>query len=178
MIIYIHVKYSLFLYLYAAKVQSAMSNFHFEIFASFVLVRGVGIMGVICFHFQVDELLKNLHTKLTQIQFAMTKTGTLRTLRTLACHHLSPFLTSLLQYPVPYSRWMFLLITDYLLSVSVPEITVTLFFATQQVNVCVDSTLLATCLHSWLLQHVPPVSIPEITVTLSCALQQVNDLVD
>ena len=73
---------------------------------------------------------------------------------------------------------MFLLITNDLLSVSVPEITATLLFATQQVNVLVDYTLLALCLHSGLLQHVPPVSVPEITVTLSCALQQVNDLVD
>ncbi|KAK7115260.1 maestro heat-like repeat-containing protein family member 1 isoform X1 [Littorina saxatilis] len=52
---------------------------------------------------KVDELLKNLHNKLTQIQFSMTKTGTLRTLRTLASHHLALFLTSLLQYPVPFS---------------------------------------------------------------------------
>ncbi|XP_076448959.1 maestro heat-like repeat-containing protein family member 1 isoform X1 [Babylonia areolata] len=52
---------------------------------------------------KVSELLKNLHDKLSRIQFSMTKTGTLRTLRTLASHHLAPFLTALLQYPVPYS---------------------------------------------------------------------------
>ena len=75
-------KRSLDLHLHAAQVPSVM----------------------LCSHVQVDELLTNLHTKLTQIQFNMTKTGTLRTLRTLAGHHLSPFLTSLLHYPVPYSR--------------------------------------------------------------------------
>ncbi|KAK7500196.1 hypothetical protein BaRGS_00008419, partial [Batillaria attramentaria] len=52
---------------------------------------------------KVDELLRNLHKQLTRITCPQTKTGTLRTLRTLAGHHLNSFLTSLLQYPVPYT---------------------------------------------------------------------------
>ncbi|XP_025115241.1 maestro heat-like repeat-containing protein family member 1 isoform X3 [Pomacea canaliculata] len=52
---------------------------------------------------KVGELLKSLHAKLLEIQCPQTKTGTLRTLRTLASHHMPSFLNFLLQLPVPYS---------------------------------------------------------------------------
>ncbi|KAL3859489.1 hypothetical protein ACJMK2_009708 [Sinanodonta woodiana] len=53
---------------------------------------------------QVDYILGSLHEKLSQIQFAQTKTGTLRTIRTMAAHHLQPVLMSLLSYSLPFDE--------------------------------------------------------------------------
>jgi len=49
-------------------------------------------------------ILGSIHGKLFQIQFAQTKTGALRTIRTLAQHHLIPVLKSLLNYSLPYDE--------------------------------------------------------------------------
>ncbi|KAK6982200.1 maestro heat-like repeat-containing protein family member 1 [Biomphalaria glabrata] len=51
---------------------------------------------------KVEIFLENLYEKLCQIQCPQTKTGTLRTIRTMAAHHLLPTVTSLLTYPLPY----------------------------------------------------------------------------
>ncbi|RUS75918.1 hypothetical protein EGW08_016306 [Elysia chlorotica] len=53
---------------------------------------------------QVESFLQNLYEKLCEITCEQTKTGTLRTIRTMATHHLIPTLTSLLTYPVPYEE--------------------------------------------------------------------------
>ncbi|KAL5022847.1 hypothetical protein ScPMuIL_002002 [Solemya velum] len=50
----------------------------------------------------VEKLLHSLHDKLAQMQCPQTKTGTLRTIRTLASHHLTPVMTTLLNYPIPF----------------------------------------------------------------------------
>jgi len=52
----------------------------------------------------VGNIVKSLHEKLVQIEFQQTRTGTLRTIRTLATHHLSPVLTTLLNFPLPYDE--------------------------------------------------------------------------
>ncbi|XP_060075327.1 maestro heat-like repeat-containing protein family member 1 isoform X2 [Ylistrum balloti] len=51
---------------------------------------------------QVGSIVSSLHEKLGQIEFAQTKTGTLRTLRTLTSYHLSTVMQSLLNFPLPY----------------------------------------------------------------------------
>ncbi|KAL4234897.1 Mroh1p [Mactra antiquata] len=53
---------------------------------------------------EVDHILSSVHGKMFQIQFAQTKTGALRTLRTLAQHHLIPVIKSLLNYPLPFDE--------------------------------------------------------------------------
>ncbi|GFS16071.1 maestro heat-like repeat family member 1 [Elysia marginata] len=51
---------------------------------------------------QVEIFLQSLYEKLCEITCEQTKTGTLRTIRTMATHHLIPTLASLLTYPVPF----------------------------------------------------------------------------
>ncbi|XP_060593728.1 maestro heat-like repeat-containing protein family member 1 [Ruditapes philippinarum] len=53
---------------------------------------------------EVENILSSVHSKLFQIQFAQTKTGALRTIRTLSQHHLLLVLKSLLNYPLPYDE--------------------------------------------------------------------------
>ena len=53
---------------------------------------------------QVDGLVSSLHEKLDQVEFSQTKTGILRTIRTLAGHHLNLVLKSLISYPIPFDR--------------------------------------------------------------------------
>lgn len=53
---------------------------------------------------EVGTILGSIHGKLFQIQFPQTKTGALRTIRTLAQHHLIPVLKTLLNYPLPYDE--------------------------------------------------------------------------
>ncbi|XP_012944683.1 maestro heat-like repeat-containing protein family member 1 isoform X2 [Aplysia californica] len=53
---------------------------------------------------KVESFLASLYERLCQIQCPQTKTGTLRTLRTMAGHHLVPFVSSLLTYPLPYEE--------------------------------------------------------------------------
>lgn len=55
---------------------------------------------------EVDNILGSLHEKLFQVQFDQTKTGALRTIRTLATHHLIPTIKCLLNYPLPYDENM------------------------------------------------------------------------
>ncbi|OWF48217.1 Maestro heat-like repeat-containing protein family member 1 [Mizuhopecten yessoensis] len=51
---------------------------------------------------QVGNIVSSLHEKLGQIEFAQTRTGTLRTIRTLTSYHLSSVMQSLLNFPLPY----------------------------------------------------------------------------
>ncbi|GFN92402.1 maestro heat-like repeat family member 1 [Plakobranchus ocellatus] len=53
---------------------------------------------------QVETFLLGLYEKLCEITCEQTKTGTLRTIRTMATHHLIPTLNSLLTYSVPYEE--------------------------------------------------------------------------
>ncbi|XP_041376876.1 maestro heat-like repeat-containing protein family member 1 [Gigantopelta aegis] len=55
---------------------------------------------------QVEKTLCSLHEKLQVIECQQTRTGTLRTIRTLASHHLIPLLTTFLGYPLPYDEHM------------------------------------------------------------------------
>ncbi|CAG2193325.1 unnamed protein product [Mytilus edulis] len=51
---------------------------------------------------QVSTIIGYLHDKLGQIEFDQTRTGTLRSVRTLSSHHLTNVLKALLSYPLPY----------------------------------------------------------------------------
>ncbi|XP_052059790.1 maestro heat-like repeat-containing protein family member 1 isoform X2 [Mytilus californianus] len=51
---------------------------------------------------QVSSIIGYLHDKLGQIEFDQTRTGTLRSVRTLSSHHLTNVLKALLSYPLPY----------------------------------------------------------------------------
>ena len=53
---------------------------------------------------QVEKTVCGLHEKLEVIEHQQTRTGTLRTIRTLASHHLIPVLTTFLGYPLPYDE--------------------------------------------------------------------------
>ncbi|BFZ13379.1 hypothetical protein BsWGS_16418 [Bradybaena similaris] len=53
---------------------------------------------------KVEVFLATLYEKLSQIHCPQTKVGTLRTIRTMAGHHLIPTLTSLLTYSLPYDE--------------------------------------------------------------------------
>ncbi|XP_071092263.1 maestro heat-like repeat-containing protein family member 1 [Haliotis cracherodii] len=55
-------------------------------------------------HKEVGKILDNLYDKLRLIQCPQTRTGTLRTIRTMAAHHLIPVVTTLLGYPLPYDE--------------------------------------------------------------------------
>ncbi|XP_046558810.1 LOW QUALITY PROTEIN: maestro heat-like repeat-containing protein family member 1 [Haliotis rubra] len=55
-------------------------------------------------HKEVSKILDNLYEKLRFIQCPQTRTGTLRTIRTMASHHLIPVVTTLLGYPLPYDE--------------------------------------------------------------------------
>ncbi|XP_061166579.1 maestro heat-like repeat-containing protein family member 1 isoform X3 [Saccostrea echinata] len=55
---------------------------------------------------QVDNIVTSLHSKLASIDFTQTRTGTLRSIRTLATHHLSSVLKTLLNYQLPYDSDM------------------------------------------------------------------------
>ncbi|XP_031575321.1 maestro heat-like repeat-containing protein family member 1 [Actinia tenebrosa] len=50
---------------------------------------------------EVTRLVIGLHEKLCIIYHAQTRTGTLRSMRTLASHHLAPVITALLDFPLP-----------------------------------------------------------------------------
>nr|XP_022339324.1 maestro heat-like repeat-containing protein family member 1 isoform X2 [Crassostrea virginica] len=63
-------------------------------------IRGAEILK------QVDNIVTSLHSKLASIDFAQTRTGTLRSIRTLAAHHLSAVLKTLLNYQLPYDSDM------------------------------------------------------------------------
>ncbi|XP_069113199.1 maestro heat-like repeat-containing protein family member 1 isoform X7 [Argopecten irradians] len=51
---------------------------------------------------QVGNIVTSLHEKLGQIEFAQTRTGTLRTIRTLTSFHLTSVMQTLLNFPLPY----------------------------------------------------------------------------
>ncbi|XP_062586517.1 maestro heat-like repeat-containing protein family member 1, partial [Saccostrea cucullata] len=53
----------------------------------------------------VDNIVTSLHSKLASIDFTQTRTGTLRSIRTLATHHLSSVLKTLMNYQLPYDRF-------------------------------------------------------------------------
>ncbi|WAR11640.1 MROH1-like protein, partial [Mya arenaria] len=53
---------------------------------------------------EVDSILAAIHGKLFQIQFPQTKTGALRSVRTLAQHHLLLVIKTLLTYSLPYDE--------------------------------------------------------------------------
>lgn len=54
--------------------------------------------------FQVSRLVIGLHEKLCIIYHTQTRTGTLRSMRTLASHHLAPVLIALLEFPLPLDQ--------------------------------------------------------------------------
>ncbi|XP_064611998.1 maestro heat-like repeat-containing protein family member 1 [Liolophura sinensis] len=51
---------------------------------------------------EVSSILLSLHQKLSVIEVQQTRTGTLRSIRTMSSHHLIPVLTSLLTFPLPF----------------------------------------------------------------------------
>ncbi|XP_056020899.1 maestro heat-like repeat-containing protein family member 1 isoform X2 [Ostrea edulis] len=55
---------------------------------------------------QVENIVTSLHSKLATIDFPQTRTGTLRSIRTLATHHLSLVLKTLISYQLPYDSDM------------------------------------------------------------------------
>ncbi|XP_034336261.2 maestro heat-like repeat-containing protein family member 1 isoform X2 [Magallana gigas] len=63
-------------------------------------IRGAEILK------QVDNIVTSLHNKLASIDFTQTRTGTLRSIRTLATHHLSSVLKTLLSYQLPFDNDM------------------------------------------------------------------------
>ncbi|XP_059158762.1 maestro heat-like repeat-containing protein family member 1 isoform X2 [Physella acuta] len=77
-------------------VQSSSSSGACVVLNAVMKIRGPDIRS------KVEVFLETLYEKLFQIQHPQTKTGTLRTIRTMATHHLLPTLTSLLTYQLPY----------------------------------------------------------------------------
>eukprot|EP00117_Sycon_ciliatum_P004055 scpid12251/ scgid8580/ HEAT repeat-containing protein 7A len=51
---------------------------------------------------EVEKFVKSVHERLGRIVVPQTRTGTLRSLRTFAGHHLIAVLTTLLEFPLPY----------------------------------------------------------------------------
>ncbi|XP_077982268.1 maestro heat-like repeat-containing protein family member 1 [Glandiceps talaboti] len=54
------------------------------------------------FHSDIPEIIDALHEKLMKIQYPQTRTGTLRSIRTLSSHHLPAILNALLNFPLPF----------------------------------------------------------------------------
>ncbi|KAK6184716.1 hypothetical protein SNE40_007128 [Patella caerulea] len=78
--------------------QSHSSSGACVVLNGFMKLRG-GEIGAM-----VEKILDSLYQKLSIIDFQQTRTGTLRTIRTLASHHLLTVLKSLLNYKLPYDN--------------------------------------------------------------------------